>query len=445
MMIEAPPVPEIVRQLQPLTRKKIDTLVRSLTDDELQTVLGSWDLWALPYQRIPAGDWRRWIFRAGRGTGKTYTGASTTNDVAADRKKIGRGEISIWGRTHADARFTMIEGPSGILATAPPNFRPKWEPGNGLLTWPNKVKGRIFSAEKPEQGRGPNASWVWADEPAHWPDFEKTWWEVIEPGLRIGWSRAMLTTTPLPMSPIKALEEDARSVVTRASTFDNAFLPREVRELFRAHYEGTRIGRQELLGEYLTENENALWSNDTIDATRVRPSDVPDLRRVVVAVDPAVTAHKNSDETGIVVAGVDSTGREGRGFVLADHSGIYTPHAWAKRAIAAYIRHDADAIIVEVNNGGDLVEANIRAVDPRVKVKQVRASRGKVTRAEPVAALSERGRIHHAGHFPELEEQLTTWDATMSKSPDRLDAYVWAFHELMLQSDRPAGPLRAYL
>ncbi len=438
----APPAPAIVDQLRPLTPAKIEALVKSMTVRELRTVLGSWEMWALPYQRLPTGDWRRWVFRAGRGTGKTYTGSSTTNWVAGQKRLVKHGEIAIVGRTHADARFTMVEGPSGILATAPPGNVPKWEPGNGLLTWPKTgAKGRIFSADKPQGLRGPNTSWVWADEPAHWPDGEKTWWEVIEPGLRIGWARAMLTTTPLPASFLRKLEDDPMTVVTRASTFDNAFLPKEVRELFRKHYEGTRVGRQELLGEYLTENENALWSQDDIDRTRV-PKAPGDLRRIVVAVDPAVTAHKDSDETGIVVCGID---RERHGYVLADKSGRCSPHQWAKLAIAAYLRFDADCIVVEVNNGGDLVEAAIRAVDPRVKVKSVRASRGKVTRAEPVAALSERGLIHHVGNFPKLEEQLTGWDPSFSKSPDRLDAYVWGFHELLLQSNRPAGPLRAYL
>ncbi len=434
------PMPEIVRRLLPLTPDKIAKIVESMEVDELDTVLSDWSLWRLPYQTLPPGDWRRWIFRAGRGTGKTHTGAATTNDVAADRTKIKRGEIALWGRTHDDVRFTMVEGPSGILATAPRNFRPKWEPGNKLLTWPNGVKGRIFSADKPEQGRGPNAAWVWADEPAHWPNFAKTWWEVIEPGLRAGWARAMLTTTPLPASDLRALEDEPGTVVSRASTFDNAFLPKEVRDLFRAHYEGTRIGRQELLGEYLTTNEHALWDFDNLEANRVK--DAPTLRRIVVAVDPAVTAHKDSDETGIVVCGIDSTKH---GYVLADKSGTYSPHAWAKQAIAAYLRYDADCIVVEVNNGGDLVAANIRAVDPRVKVKSVRASRGKVTRAEPVAALYERNLVHHVGVHDTLETQLTSWDASMSKSPDRLDALVWGFHELLLQSDRPAGPLRAYL
>lgn len=438
-------IPEIAKRLSPLTEAKISKLIGTLGPDEAMAILSDWRLWRLQYQELPPGDWRRWVFRAGRGTGKTYTGGKTTNEVARDRSKIRTGEIALWGRTHADARFTMVEGPSGLIATAAPDFVPKWEPGNGTITWPNGVRGRIFSADKPEQGRGSNAAWVWADEPAHWPDFAKTWWEVIEPALRIGWARAMLTTTPLPATELKALEDTEGTVVTRATTFENAYLSQEVRNALRAHYDGTRIGRQELLGEYLPANENALWTPESIDDNRVRTAP-HDLIRVVVSVDPAVTANPDSDETGIIAAGI-SRHADGRlhGYVLDDRSLRGTPHAWGKMAVASAVRWKADRIVPEVNNGGDLVVANIRAIDSRIRVVPVRASRGKVTRAEPVAALYERGLIHHVGTFPELEDQMTTWDPTSNKSPDRLDALVWAFHDLLLQEKRPAGPLRAYL
>ena len=433
--------PIIIERLRGLSQAKLAAFVSSLSADEAVAILSDWSLWSLPYQRLPPGVWRRWVFRAGRGTGKTYTGARTTNEVAKDRSKMKRGEIGLIGRTYADVRFTMVEGPSGILATAPADFRPSWEPGNGTLVWPNGVRGRAFSADKPESMRGPNWAWLWGDEPAHWPDLGKTWWEVIEPALRIGWARAMLTTTPLPASELLALEEAEGSVVSRASTFDNLYLAKEVREALRAHYAGTRIGRQELLGEYLNANENALWTPESIDDHRVKVAPL-NLRRVVVAVDPAVTAHKDSDETGIVVAGVDE---RAHGYVLADKTLKGSPNQWGKMAVACYHRFRADAIVVEVNNGGDLVAANIRGIDPRVKIKSVHASRGKVTRAEPVSALYERGLVHHVGEHAALEDQQTSWDPMGSKSPDRIDALVWAFHELLLQDKRPAGPLRAYL
>lgn len=438
----APFYPGIVDDLLEYTRGDVEKFIDGLEPEEASAILCDWDLWSLPYQRMPVGDWRRWIFRAGRGTGKTHTGAATTNAVARDRSKIRRGEIGLIARTHSDARNTMVEGPSGILATAPLDFRPRWEPGNGTLIWPNGVKGRIFSAEKPEQMRGPNFAWVWADEPAHWPNFEKTWEEVIELALRIGWARAMLTSTPLAGSYLKELEKKDDTVVSRASTGQNAYLSEEFRASNAKHYAGTRRGQQEVDGEYLTENERALWSPNTIEQYRLHRVPV-DLKRIVVAIDPAVTAHEKSDETGIVVCGL---GVDDHGYVLADRSGTYTPLQWAQMAVAAYVRFRADIIVAEVNNGGDLVESNIRVVDSKVNVKQVRATRGKVVRAEPVAALCERGMIHHVGNLPILESQLTEWDPSKKGlSPDRLDALVWGFTELMLTDTDKAGPLTAYL
>jgi phage terminase large subunit-like protein len=437
----SPKYPEFVESVLDLTTEQLDTFVDSLEPEEATALICDWNLWALPYQRMPVGNWRRWVFRAGRGTGKTHTGARTTNEVARDRQKIRTGEIGIVGRTHADARHTMVEGPSGILAQAPIDFQPTWEPGNGILTWPNGVKGRIFSADKPEQMRGPNFAWIWADEPAHWHDGENTWWEVIEPALRIGWARCMLTSTPIAGSFLKDLEAKFDTVVTRASTFENCFLPQRVRDLLREHYAGTRRGRQELDGEYLTENEKALWKQFLFEQARL--ATLPcDMKRIVVAVDPAVTANANSDETGIVVCGL---GTDGHGYVLADRSGIYTPAQWGRTALAAYARFKADAIVAEVNNGGDLVVSNIHGINDKVSVKPVRATRGKVVRAEPVSALYERAMIHHVGLFAELETQCTEWDPSKSKSPDRLDALVWGITDLMLVENDSVGPLVAYL
>jgi len=431
--------PEIVDVLR-TEGVDVQTLVDSMTEAEAHAILCDWDLWSLPYQQIPSGDWRRWSFRAGRGTGKTHTGARTVSEIARDRKKIRTGEIGLIGRTHADARFTMVDGPSGILAQAPLDFVPKYEPGNNTVTWPNGVRARLFSSEKPEQMRGPNFSFVWADEPDHWPDASTTWWEVIEPALRIGWARAMLTSTPLPGGLMSELEKLDDTVVTRASTFQNCFLPAKVREMFKRRYAGTRRGAQELDGDILEDNEKALWKHDVLDQYRIQRA--PDLKRIVVAIDPAVTANKDSDETGIITAGID---KDGHGYVLRDSSGTYSPDAWAKTSIASYHRYQADAIVGEVNNGGDLVASNIRTVSDKVKFIEVRASRGKYVRAEPVSALYEQGKIHHVGHFPQLEKQLTEWDPSKKKSPDRLDALVWAFTELLLKDGDEAGPLSAYL
>lgn len=430
--------PLILEKLGRLSTKQREEFLRQLDPREAMSMLSSWDLWALPYQRLPDGDWRRWSLRSGRGTGKTHSGAGNVNNIARDRKKIRTGEIGIIGRTWSDARFTMVEGPSGILATAPIDFTPRWEPGNGTLTYPNGVKARIFSADKPESIRGPNFSLVWGDEVAHWPNLYKTWTEVIEPALRIGWARAILTTTPIRDPDLAKIEAMPGTVTTRACTFDNVYLPDEVKETFRSLYEGTTIGRQELYGEILAEAEHALWSSAVIDEHR--RSVAPPLRRCVVAVDPAVTNNEKSDETGIVVAGES----DGEGYVMADNSLKGSPAQWARRAVAAYHRHRADCIVAEVNNGGDLVESVIHAVDPLVPVKKVRASRGKHIRAEPVVALYERGKVHHVGHFEELETQLVTWEPTRHESPDRLDALVWAITELQLDGTR-VGPLSSYL
>ena len=430
---------KIAEMLDGLTPAQTQALVSQLSPDETASLLDDWSLWAMDYQRLPPGTWRRWVLRAGRGAGKGYAAAKTVNDVARDRSKIKTGEIGIIARTYSDVRYTCIEGPSGVLATAPSDFKPIWHPGTGLLVWPNGVRARIFSADKPEGLRGPNWSFIWCDEVCHWPDVEKTWWEAIEPALRIGWARAVITTTPLPAPFLRNLEEKSDTVVTRASTFDNRWLPKTVRDGFREHYEGTRMGQQELYGEFLENNLDALWQHEEIE--RFRVSHIPELKRVVIAVDPAVTSNENSDETGIVVFGV---GSNDHGFVLEDATGIYTPTEWARKAVELYEKYKADRIVAEVNMGGDLVETVIRAIDPTVSYAAVRASRGKRTRAEPVAALAERGLIHHVGTYPKLEEELCSWTPGQD-SPDRLDALVWAATHTQLSGEKTVGPISAYL
>lgn len=431
--------PSIVEKLGKLSEEKIRDIMATLEPDEAQIILNCWQLWALPHQRMPPGEWRRWICRAGRGSGKTHGGAATINELAADRSKIRTGEIGIIARTYADVRFTLIEGGSGILATAPSDFRPIWEPGNALLTWPNGVRGRALSADKPESIRGLNAAAVWGDEVSHWPDPEKTWWEAIEPALRIGWARAIITTTPLPHPFLRNLEAMDDTVVTRASTFDNPHLSPKVLASLKKNYEGTRRGLQELYGEILEDSDMFLWDLDTIARNRVRNR--PDLVRIVIAIDPAVTANKNSDDTGLIAAGVDA---EGEGYVLEDSTMKGKPHEWAARAIQMYRYHKADRIVAEVNNGGDLVESVLRGVDRSIPYKSVRATRGKVLRAEPVAALYEKNRVHHVGVLEALEHQMCGWQAG-HPSPDNMDALVWALTDLMLDAEEEVGSLFAYL
>jgi len=438
-MIEA--VPPLIVQKLDAANVSIEKFLGGLSVEEQSAIANSWELWGLPYQQLPEGDWRRWLFRAGRGTGKTHTGARITSEVARDRKKIRRGEIGIIARTNRDARKVMVEGPSGILACAPSDFRPVWSPGSGKLTWPNGVVGYIYSADEPNQIRGANLSWAWCDEVAMWPKLHEVWIECVEPALRIGWQRCMLTTTPKRTPDLKQIEDMTGTVVTNASTYQNPYLGRKSLEFYKETYEGTRAGRLEMLGQYLDENENALWRMADIERDRV-PRDHPlDLVRVVVAIDPAVTADEKSDETGMIVAG---RGSDGRAYVIADKSMKGSPMEWARMAVAQYKRWQASRIVAEVNNGGDLVETTIRVIDDTVAYKAVRASRGKFTRAEPIAAMYERGKVSHVGVFEELEQQLVTWDPTMTGSPDRLDALVWALHELFFGDDH-VGPLSAYL
>jgi phage terminase large subunit-like protein len=419
----------------------IASLLDGLTPREAMAILDDWSLWALPYQQMPSGEWRRWIIRAGRGVGKNYGASKTVHQIAKDKSKIGNGTIGIIGRTYTDVRDNCVEGPSGILATAPSYFKPVWMPGKGTIYWPNGVRGRVFSADSIDSVRGSNFSFVWADEIAFWEDGESAWWTQIEPALRQGWARAMITTTPKPLKFLMALEKMPNTVVTTAKTYDNPFLAKEALQAFRAYYEGTRIGKQELEGEYLEDIKGALVDYKVIESIRVN-SHAP-LKRIVVSIDPAITSHSGSDETGIIVFGVDANGT---GYVLEDASGVYSPSEWATKAVSLYKKYKADRIIAEVNQGGDMVENTLRAVDRSIPYSSVRATRGKMLRAEPVGALYERGLIKHVGIYHELEKQLSTWIPGSAKSPDRLDALVHASTYLQLSdSDRPVGPITAYL
>jgi len=384
-------------------------------------------VWARPDQLPPSGTWQRWLILAGRGWGKTRTGAEWVRDRALRDPGC---RVALVARTAADVRDVIVEGESGILAVHAPGERPTWEPSRRRLTWPNGSMATTYSADVPDQLRGPQHHYAWADELASWerPD---TWDQLIF-GLRLGITpQVVVTTTPRPTPIIRALLTAPGTVVTRGRTLDNRanLAPGVVADLQR-RYGGTRLGRQELDGEVLTDTPGALWTWDRIDAARVTVA--PQLRRVVVAIDPAVSAGEGSDETGIIVCGI---GFDGRGYVLEDASGKYSPDGWARRAVHLAAEHKADRIVAEVNNGGQLVEHTLRTVDRAVAYKAVHASRGKATRAEPVAALYEQGRVSHIGRLDALESQMTGWDpSTSTKSPDRIDALVWALTELMVSA-----------
>jgi len=323
-------------------------------------------------------------------------------------------------------RDVMIEGESGILSVCEPWNLPTYEPSKRRLTWPNGAIATAYSAEEPDRLRGPQHTHAWCDEVAAWarPDT----WDMAMMGLRLGdHPQVVVTTTPKMVPLMRTIQASPGLIVTRGRTLDNSdnLAPSFLTGLM-SRYEGTRLGRQELEGEDLDDNPDALWQRDAIDATRVR--EAPELTRVVVAIDPAATSRADSDETGIVVAGL---GADGRGYVLADRSGRYKPDAWARKAVEAYHQHKADRIVAEGNQGGEMVGHVLGTVESGLPIRIVHATRGKVTRAEPIAALYEQGRVSHVGSLAALEDQLCTW-MPGAGSPDRLDALVWALTELML-------------
>lgn len=385
---------------------------------------------ARPEQQPPKDvPWRVWMYMAGRGAGKTRSAAEWAIAQASSMKCRG----ALVGRTPADVRDVMIEGESGILACSRPDFMPVYEPTKRRLKWPNGSTAYAYSAEVPSQLRGPQHHWAWADEASSWTDAPKgnvvdTSWNNLMLGLRLPGmpSRCAVTTTPKNNKLTKAILKAAGTVLTKGTTYDNlANLSPEFQTDVLAAYEGTRIGRQELNGELLEDVEGALWSLQMIDGPRVDKA--PDLRRVVVAVDPSGGDRDGNDEQGIVVAGV---GVDGEFYVLADRSCKLSPAGWANRAAGAYHEYHADRIVAEGNFGGQMVKSTLQSVAPDVPVRIVTASRGKVQRAEPIAALYEQGRVHHVGALPKLEDQMTEWTPQDAGSPDRVDALVWALTDL---------------
>ncbi|AWN47153.1 ATP-binding protein [Methylobacterium terrae] len=392
-----------------------------------ETLGGSWRLKARPEQLAPDGDWFGWLILAGRGWGKTRTGAEWVQEQVQQRRA---GRIALVAATAADARDVIVEGPSGLLAIAPKHMRPEYEPSKRRLTWPNGAVASTYSADEPERLRGPEHDSAWCDELGAWRYPEA--WDMLMFGLRLGRPRCVVTTTPKPVRLIRDLLARSDVRITRGRTMDNAAnLAPSFIDAIQKRYGGTRLGRQEIDGELLQDVPGALWQREWIDQDRVTAAP-EDLRRIVVAIDPAVTNTENSDETGIIVAGLDAAGHV---YVLDDLTARLGPLDWARLAVAAYRRHQADRIVAEVNNGGELVSATVRMVDAAVPFREVRASRGKAVRAEPVSALYEQHKVHHVGSFTALEDQMCAFTADFNRStagysPDRVDALVWAITEL---------------
>lgn len=411
----------------------VEAFYKSLTLEERRRIQYLWEAWARPSQLPPAGEWLVWLLLAGRGFGKTRSGGEfVRREVEAGRA----GRVALIERTPADARDVMVEGESGLLAISPPWFKPVYEPSKRQLTWPNGAIAKIYTSWEPDMLRGPQHDLAWCEELASWKYLEETWDNLLL-GLRLGpRPRAVVTTTPKPKAKLKEIMAQGSTVITRGSTYENLT---NLSPLFRAlvvdKYEGTRLGRQELHADLLDDMPGALWKRALLEANRVVKS--PELRRIVVGVDPPGGAA----ECGIVAGGLgkcDCRGKpEDHVFILQDRSLRATPDVWADAVLTAYSSTKADRIVGEANFGGDMVWNTVytaaKARGLEVAYKDVRASRGKAVRAEPVAALYEQHRVHHVGMFSGLEDELCTWvPGETTESPNRLDALVWVITELVV-------------
>lgn len=391
--------------------------LNDLNDKQLASIKYDWSFWARDKQRVPSAPFFVWLISGGRGFGKTRTGAETVRYWVKDNAYV-----NLIGATADDARDIMIEGESGILAICPPDERPAYVASKRRLEWQNGAISLIFTADEPERLRGKQHYKIWADEVAAWRYAEA--WEQTMFGLRLGNNpQGIVTTTPKPTKLFLELLKDPRNIVTTGTTYENrANLAEGFFNYVISKYEGTRLGRQELNAEVLTDMPGALWKREDIEKSRVLKAPAT-LERVVVAIDP--TASSTGDEAGII-----GVGRRGADFyTLEDASTQGSPQAWATAGVTLYHKLKADVLVAEKNNGGEMVMAVIKQVDPSVNVKLVWASRGKATRAEPMAAISEQGRDHHVGMFAALEDELCSW-VPGDDSPNRLDAKVWAMTEL---------------
>ena len=421
----------------PVFWMKIENALKTASGEVLRASSPKWAATARPAQLPPPGDWRQWLIIGGRGSGKTRAGAEWVRALALGLQPIAsraHGRIALIAETLADGREVMIDGESGLCRVGM-GPRPVYEASRRRLVFSNGAIAQVFSSEDPEALRGYQFDAAWGDEFAKWVHAEACF-DNLQFGLRLGEQpRALFTTTPRPIPLLKRLIGEAGTVTTHMRTAENAeHLAPGFLAAMEARYGGSRLGRQELDGAMIEAREDALFDLAAIERNRVRAA--PDLRRIVVAVDPPATAGARSDACGIVAAGICA---DGIVHVLADASRRWAkPHEWAATAVALYERLEADRIVAEVNQGGDMVEAVIRTVAPSVPFRAVRASRGKWVRAEPVAALYEQGRVRHAGRFADLEDEMADFGPdglSGGRSPDRLDALVWAVTALM-------GPVR---
>jgi len=425
-----------IRDLLRLPIESRRRVVAALSARQRELLYFEWSLWARPEQALPDGDWIYWIVLAGRGAGKTRTGAEAVRAWVRDFSIV-----NIVGPTRDDVRDVMVLGESGILARCPREERPTYLRASGRLAWPNGATTLLFSAEEPDRLRGRQHMKLWCDELAAWRKNET--FDNALLGLRLG-SRpqAVITTTPRPLKLIKQLLNDQNAVVTRGTTYDNSeFLADGFVRRITARYAGRPIGRQELFAEIVEETPGALWTFGLLERQRIEVHEAPtEFCEIVVGVDPPAKSGPNADECGIIVAARTDAGKV---YVLGDHTSRgETPGRWAARVASVYRRHKADRVVAECNNGGEMVSEVLRHGETHLPVRLVSASRGKYVRAEPVAAAYERGLVFHVGAFDELERQLCAltpdFDRKVGESPDRADALVWAVSDL-LRLHRPDG------
>lgn len=411
-----------------LREEQRNALLTNMEPDARTQLCGNWRLWAHAGQRPDDSDWRIWMIMAGRGFGKTRAGSEWVSELA---RCDGSLRFALVGATIDDVRNVMIEGESGLLAVARRDEKIGFHAGKGEVTFASGAVAHIYSAESREKLRGPEHHHAWCDELAKWNHADSVWDNMML-GLRLAdRSRVVVTTTPRPIPLLRRLIAQEGTVLHGGSTADNFNLPDDFVVTIRARYDGTRQGRQEIDGELIDDIAGALWSRDLIERQRVPMA--PQLKRIIIGVDPPVTS--GGDACGIIAVGL---GLDDKVYVLADHSvsGV-SPEGWARAVAAAAECWDADRVVAEGNQGGEMVESTLRAADLAMPIKRVHASRGKSARAEPVAALYEAGRAWHAGAFPQLEDEMCGLIAGggyegPGRSPDRADALVWAMSELML-------------
>jgi phage terminase large subunit-like protein len=409
---------------------QLDDLIGEEQDRALEELMWDWGWWGRPSQQVPSGEWYVWFILAGRGFGKTRTGAETIRRWSEEVPLI-----LVAGETAHDVRETMVEGESGILACSPPDNYPHYEPSKRRLTWPNGCRAQCLGlGEEPDLARGPQWHKGWLDEPAKWKYLQEAW-DNVEMAVRLGDNPQLCVTgTPKPVKVVREMLMDAETITTHGSSYENIgnLSPRFIRRVIR-RYEGTRLGRQELHAEVLDDVPGALWKRSWIQHRQH-----PDLALCVIAIDPATTSSEEANETGIIVAG---RGYDANGYVIADRSGRMSPLEWGKRAVLAYLDFEADRITYEANQGGEMVATVISAAAaaigvPTPPLKAVHASRGKRTRAEPISARYEQGRVFHTRPLETLEDQMCTW-LPEDPSPDRMDAMVWALTDCLVEAPEP--------